>query len=354
MAMNLDNARKVKELVVQHSRAGNLALYAEAQEQGLSFSELLEQLDPTESGAPLDAFERQLLLNGIIAEGTKGIPMEQFFVGGGLILLPEYILREIQRGYKMVQDPTELVATVVADAGPTVRPIYIRTDEAKKPLAKRGPGGGSAYPRVELLFRDKEAAIIDRGRQFDFSYRVVRNQRLPEFRVFLWWIGAQMAFDEVDEIYNILLNGDGTSAGASDVFAGNAGTFAYSDLVHLAISFNVPARMTHVLAAKSDVEKILNLTEFKDPQTWAAMEAFQKSGDFRSLLPLNARLVITPHATATKVLGLDRRFAVRESVAQPLMIEAEKVIAQKLESAVVSKESVYTVMVDGAALLSDY
>jgi len=84
------------------------------------------------------------------------------------------------------------------------------------------------------------------------------------------------------------------------------------------------------------------------------MEAFQRSGDFRSLLPLNARLVIVPHATATKVLGLDRRFAVRESVAQPLMIEAEKVIAQKLESAVVSKESVYTVMVDGAALLSDY
>jgi hypothetical protein len=51
---------------------------------------------------------------------------------------------------------------------------------------------------------------------------------------------------------------------------------------------------------------------------------------------------------------MDSRFAVRETVAQPIMIEAEKVINQKLETAVVSKESVYTIMVDGAALVSDY
>ena len=354
MNMNLDNARKVKELVLQHSRAGNLAFYAEAQEQGISFSELLEQLDPTEPGLELDAFERQLLLHGILAEGPRAISMEQFFVGGGLILLPEYILREIRRGYKMVQDPTELVATQVPESGPTVRPIYIKTESAKKPFAKRGPGGGAAYPRVELLFRDKEADIVDRGRQFDFAYRVVRNQKLPEFRVFLWWIGAQMAYDEVDEIYNVLLNGDGSSAGVSDVFDGVGGTLAYSDLVHLVMSFDVPARMTHLIAIKADVEAIMNLDEFQDPQAWSASEAFQRSGDYRSFQPVNARLVVAPHATATKLIGLDSRFAVRESVAQPLMIEAEKVINQKLETAVVSKESVYTVMVDGAALLTDY
>ena len=354
MNLNLDNARKVKELVVQHSRAGNLALYAEAQEQGISFSDLLEQLDPTEPGASLDAFERQLMLNGILAEGSKGIAMEQFFVGGALILVPEYILREIQRGYKMIQDPAELVATTVFEAGPTVRPIYIKTDKAKESLGRRGSGGGSAYPRVELLFRDKEAVVLDRGRQFDFSYRVVRNQKLTEFRVFLWWIGAQMAFDEVDDIYSILLNGDGASGAAANVFAGNAGSFVYSDLVHLAMAFTVPARMSHVLAAQSDVEKILNMTEFKDPLVWRNAEPMQRSGDFRSLMPVNSKLVIVPNGTATKLIGMDAHFAVRESVSQPLMIEAEKVIAQKLETAVISKESVYTVMVDGAALLSDY
>jgi len=354
MQINLDNARKLKELVVQHSRAGNLALYSEAQEQGLSFSELLEQLDPTEEGARLDAFERQLMLNGILAEGPRSISMEQFFVGGGLILMPEYILREIKRGYKMVQDPSELVASSVPENGPTVRPIYIKTGAAQQHLGRRGSGGGSAYPRVELLHREKEAVIVDRGREFDFSYRIVRNQKLAEFRVFLWWIGAQMAYDEIDEIYNVLMLGDGTSPAATDVFNGVGGTFGYSDLVHLAMSFDVPAHLTHIMAAKADVEKIINLTQFQDPLVWREAQSFQRSGDYKSLYPVNAKLVVAPHATATKVLALDSRFAVRESVAQPLMIEAEKVINQKLETAVVSKESVYTVMVDGAALLSDY
>jgi len=354
MTMNLDNATKLKELIVRHSRSGNPALYAEAQEQRISLTELLEQLDPSEPEAKLDAFERQLMLHGIETQGARAITMEQFFVGGGLILLPEYILREVKRGYRMVQNPTDLLATVVHESGPTVRPIYIKTELAKESLGKKGTGGGAAYPRVELLHRTKEADIVDRGRQFDFSYRVIRNQKLTEFRVFLWWIGAQMAYDEVDEIYDLLLNGDGVSAGSTDVFNGVGGTFAYSDLVHLAMSFDVPSRMTHILAAQEDVEKIVNLTELQHPDAWNERELFRRSGDYRSFLPMNARLVIVPHATATKVIGLDSRFAVRETVAQPLMIEAEKVISQKLEKAVVSKESVYTIMVDGATKLSDY
>ena len=354
MSNNLDQARKLKELIVQHSRSGNLSLYSEAQEKNLTFSELLEQIDPSDHETKLDAFERQLMLHNIRADGHNAISMEQFFVGGGLILLPEYILREIRHGYKMVQDPAELIASSTLEPGPTVRPIYINTQSAKESLAQRGAGSGSAYPRIELLYRDKEAEIKDRGRQFDFSYRVIRNQKLTEFRVFLWWIGAQMAYDEIDEIYDILVNGDGTSAGATDVFDGVGGTFAYSDLVHLTMSFNVPACMTHIIANKDDIETIINLSQFQDAAAWNANELFTKQGDYRSFLPVNAKMVVAPTAVATEIIGIDSRFAVRESVAQPLMIEAEKVINQKLESAVVSKESVYTVMVDGAALLSDY
>ncbi|NQU04756.1 MAG: hypothetical protein HQ568_01585, partial [Calditrichaeota bacterium] len=127
MEANLDNAGKLKEMIIRHSRAGNTALYAEAQEQGVTFSELLEDIDPSPQDSKLDAFERQLMLHEIRADSPRSITMEQFFVGGGLLLLPEYILREIKRGYQMVQDPTDLVATIVRDAGPTVRPIYIKT-----------------------------------------------------------------------------------------------------------------------------------------------------------------------------------------------------------------------------------
>lgn len=358
MSIDFQQAKSVKELVQNHSRAGNLALYSEAQEQGLTLSELLEEMDPSprndygEIVGELDAFERQLYLSGIISNGKASITVEQFFVGSGLMLIPEYILREIRRGYTMVQDPSELIAASVAVQGPTVKPIYIKTTEAKKSLAERSDG--ASYPAVNLMYRDKEAAILDRGRRFDFSYKVVKNQKLAEFRVFLWWIGAQMAYDEIDEIYNIIVNGDGTSPAATDVFNGSGGTFAYTDLVHLALSFDVPSRMTHLLGTKDDIGVILNMAEFKDAEAWKATEIYQRTGQLGSFMPVNAKLVVAPNATSTKFAALDHRFAIRESVAQPLMIEAEKVISQKLESAVVSKESVYTIMVDDAIYISDY
>lgn len=359
MSLDLTRAQTLKGTVIEHSRAGNLSLYHEAQEQGLTLTEYLEKQDPSPRdtqgriASELDAFERQLAVQEIATNGNGSITVEQFFVGGAMILLPEYILREIRKGYSMVQDPAELIATSVPEAGPTVRPIYIKSTEAKKTAGKRA-SGGAGYPRVQLLYRDKEAAIIDRGRQFDFSYRIVKNQKLAEFRVFLWWIGAQLAYDEIDAIYDVVFNGDGTSPAATDVFDGSAGSFTYKDLVHLGSAFDVPNRMTHILANKSDIETILNLSQFQDAQAFAASELVQRSGQYANLLPLNARLVAVPSATASEIAAIDSRFAVRESVSQALMIEADKVIERKLETAVVSKESVYTVMVDDARKASDY
>jgi len=159
---------------------------------------------------------------------------------------------------------------------------------------------------------------------------------------------AQFAYDEIDEIYNIIVNGDGTSPGAANVFNGSAGIWAYSDMVHLAMSFDVPSQMTHVIGTKTDIEKILNLAQYQDPDTWHAAQLFSQQGRYQGLLPMNAKLVVSPNAVSTKFAALDKRFAIRESLAQPLMIEAEKIITQKLESAVISKESVYTIMVDEA------
>lgn len=358
MTLDFSNAYTLREKINDHSRSGNLALYSEAQDRGVTFTELLEELDPSPrkpDGAldtPLDAFERQLYLANIVMNGRHATSLEQFLTGAGLILAPEYVSREIQRGYKMVQDPTELVAAQVAERGPTVKPIYIKTDGAKKALARRNEM--ASYPLVKLAYREKDAAMVDRGRQFDFSYRVLKNQKLAEFRVFLWWIGAQLAFDEITEIYSICVNGDGTSPAPSNSFNGTAGTFAYGDLVHLSMAFSGPARMTHLVGSKSDIEAILKISEFADPQAFQGASTYQETGDYRTFLPINTKLVVCPGATATKLAAIDNRFAVRESVAQPLLIEAEKVIAQKLESAVISKESVYTIMVDDAIAMSDY
>ncbi|HEX7343171.1 MAG TPA: hypothetical protein VF398_02845, partial [bacterium] len=204
MSLDFSQAESLKQTVVRHSRAGDLSLYAEAQQRGMTLSELLEELDPSPKSRDgqfdggLDAFERQMLVLGLSGTGRRAITVEDFYLGGGMILLPEFIQREIERGYRLVQDPRELLAASVAVSGPSIKPIYIKLDNAKESFAKRSDG--AAYPSVQLLYREKEANIQDKGRRFDFSYKVVRGQRLDEFKVFLWWIGAQFAYDEIDEI----------------------------------------------------------------------------------------------------------------------------------------------------------
>jgi hypothetical protein len=324
----------------------------------MSLSEYLEELDPSERdekgiiNTPLDAFERLLYVLDLPTSGRKAITVDEFFVSKGMILSAELLMREIRRGYKMVQDPEELIAVSVPVSGPSVRPIYIKTANAQKSLAIKEEA--AEYPSVKLAYRDKELTIKDKGRRFDFTYKMVKNQKLTEFKNFLWWVGAQIAYDEIDEIYQVIVNGDGTSAGATNYFNGTPGTLAFSDLVHLAASFQVPAQMTHILATKEDVEVILNMSEFKDPLSWRESELFARTGDYRAFRPVNAKMVVAPNATATKLAALDHRFAIRESVSQPLMIEAEKVISQKLESAIISKESVYSIMVEEAIGLCDY
>ena len=343
--------------IAKHSRNKTVALYGQAQESELSLSELFETIDPTQldpDGQPAgpDAFERQLALAGIITSGRKSTSLGSFVTGPGLILLPEFITREITRGYQMVQDPTELLAAVVPDDSPVVKPIYLQTTEARKTASKRAEAAG--YPVSKLLYREKEIPMQDRGRQFDFSYQILRNQRVPEFTAFLNFMGAQIASDELDEIYTTLLDGDGTSPAAVDVFNGGAGTLAYTDIVHLALSFDGPTQMTHILGLGSDIEVILNLTPFQDATAWRATELFARTGDYRSFLPLHSKLVICSGATTTKVIGLDARFAIKETVASPLMVEAEKIITQKLETAVISKEACYSIMIDEARKLTDY
>ena len=356
--MDLTRSNTLKEKVIELSRTGSMAWYREAQEQGLTLSEYLEKMDPSprddqgKMASPLDAFERLLYVLDLPASGKESITVDEFFVSKGMILSAELLMREIRRGYKMVQDPEELVAVSVPVNGPSVRPIYIKTDNAQKSLALKEEG--AEYPSVTMAYRDKELNIKDKGRRFDFTYKLVKNQKLAEFKNFLWWVGAQIAYDEIDDIYDIIINGDGTSSGATDHFDGTPGTLAFSDLVHLAASFTVPAQMTHILAAKSDIEVVLTMSQFQDPLSWRESELFARTGDYRAFRPVNAKLVSAPNATATKLAALDHRFAIRESVSQPLMIEAEKVISQKLESAIVSKESVYSIMVEEAIGISDY
>lgn len=56
---------------------------------------------------------------------------------------------------------------------------------------------------------------------------------------------------------------------------------------------------------------------------------------------------------ADYVIGLDNRFAIEEVVSQPLMIEYDKVIEQKIEEAVISESLAYAKIIKESSLVLD-
>ena len=101
---------------VDLNRAADLHItrdhYLEAESRGLSLSELLETdaYDPTPSGSPLDAFERQLAVHGIRTGRARSSTVELFY-SQAPALLPEFMRREIQRGQSMRPEIARLVAS---------------------------------------------------------------------------------------------------------------------------------------------------------------------------------------------------------------------------------------------------
>ena len=56
---------------------------------------------------------------------------------------------------------------------------------------------------------------------------------------------------------------------------------------------------------------------------------------------------------ADYVIGLDNRFAIEEVIGQPLMVEYDKVIEQKIEEAVISESVAYAKVVKESSLILD-
>ena len=99
---------------------------------------------------------------------------------------------------------------------------------------------------------------------------------------------------------------------------------------------------------KDVIKTILNITEFKDPLIGFK---FQSSGEITS--PLGATLVRCDEVTDDVIVGLDNRFALEEVFSQPLTIEYDKVIEQRLEEAVISESVAYAKIIEDAVRVLD-
>ncbi len=322
-------------------------LYTEAEARGLSLSELLESddFDPTPSGSPLDAFERQLALAGIRFGGRTPTTVEQFYQKAPT-LLPEFMLREIRRGQAMRPELARLIANSTTASTNRYTPFYIDTTDASK-FSLRPVGEGAETPQLVVTEQTHAVPVKDYGLALKASYKALRYRTTSQFRVLLWYIGFKMQTDKIGMIVDVIINGDGNSNPASVTNVASSGTLAYADLINLWSTF-APYEMNTIVCHINTLKTILTMNEFKDP---LAGYRFQQSGELFS--PLGASLVRCDDVPTDFVIGLDNRFAVEEVVTQPLMVEYDKIIEQRLEEAVITESVTYAKVLKGASAILD-
>lgn len=336
---------------VDFNRASEITVdkdtYLEAESRGMTLSELLEtaEYDPSLSGSPLDAFERQLALAGIRLGGKNPTLVDQFYQKAPT-LMPEFILREIKKGQSMRPELSSLLANSTTVNNNRYTPFHIDTSTTDK-FSLRPIGEGSEIPQIHVTEQTHSINVPEYGLGLKASYKSLRYRTTAQFRVLLWYIGFKLQTDKIAFVVDCILNGDGNSNPADTVNAATSGTLTYDDLITLWAEFE-PFEMNTIICHIGKLKTILTLEEFKDPM---AGYRFQGKGEMFS--PLGAALVRCDEVPTDLVIGLDSRFAVEEVITQPLMIEYDKVIEQRFEEAVISESVAYAKVIKEASVALD-
>lgn len=337
---------------VDLSRAADLAvtrdLYVEAESRGLTLTELLETdaYDPSPANSPLDAFERQLMVNGIRTGGKRSSTVEMFF-NRAPALLPEFMMREVRRGQLMRPEIARLVASSSSVAANRYTPFHIDADSTMEKLSLRPIGDGAEVPQLAVTEQTHTLPIHDYGLALKVSYKALRYRSTAQFRVLLWYIGYRLAADRLAMVVDVLQNGDGNSNAAPVINTSASGTVDYADLIELWSQFD-PFEMNTLLCHQGQIKALLSLSEFRDA---SAGFSFQSSG--RLVNPLGSTLVRADSVPQDQIIGLDRRFAIEEVVSQPLTVEYDKIIEQRFEEAVISESVAYAKVVPQACVVLD-
>ncbi len=360
--IDLDKALEIASEFDKYKKDG-LSLYKDLQSSKMSLSDRLEKLDPTPKDTdgnaitPTDAFTRHLMACDIQLSGDNQFTIEKL-MNQAEYLMPELVLREIRAGMNVEEkfSARDCIAAIVPSKGATYHPLFIpdlnlQTAATRRRYslgARANSGKGAEFPVVSIHRREKDIVVEDNGRTIEAAYSVIRDYGWADFAVFLRLIGAQMAADELQDIYDLGITGDGTVGPAIDTFGGVAGTLAYTDLITNQTSYEAPFNMTRTLAPQQSLRTILALPQFQDPLSgWE----FQKTG--KMVTPMGSKLKQvnnTPgsNPVGTVIVTLDNQFAVKEVVNQALSVEADKIINRKFEQAVVSKASRFCIIADGA------
>lgn len=197
-------------------------LYVQAQEKGITMSQLLEQMYPAAEGDKLTAFERSLKQQGIVtksvhAKGFSADKVEAFYrTDENKILFPEYVATTMRTELMAESILPYLTSNITTIDSNTYKSTYIHFDDKnKKASRKRRVTEAAELPTAQIRFKEKSINIFKFGLAIQSSYEAIRRMKIDMLARHIAFISIMQGLDQVDDVLEILVNGDGNEGTAA-------------------------------------------------------------------------------------------------------------------------------------------
>ena len=318
-------------------------------EKNKTFSEILEELDPTENyeGTSLfnmDAFQRQLKRFDIHVNGKNSDTVEKFFsTKDSQVLFPEYISRciggEIEEDQNSVKN---LVANTIKIDNPAYKNVII--DHDKKDNEIKEIEEGNALPEINISLKENNIKIKKIGFVLNASYEALQYQKLSVFNIFLKQIGIKFNKYLFQNAIKTIIDGDGNKNESTKINLKKE--IKYGDLIDIFIKLK-PYNLTTIVVSPLAMQKILTISEFSQHQTGLN---FQNTGTLNHLL--GAKLICSTALKETVIVALDKKFTLNYILAQNLNIESDKIIDKQLNQSVVTMRYAFSKLCKDASIVT--
>ncbi len=308
---------------------------------GKSFTQALEELDPSEnykgtSLEGLDAFERQLKRFDIKVSGPDSDTIAKFFsTTDSSALFPEYIARAVAIGAENHSKIEKIIATTTRIDSLDYRSY--QTIMTSSQLELLNTDEGQSFTEVPIKTNDTLTKLHKYGRLLVATYEAIKFQKLDLFSVILKQIGAHISNSQFRSALLVIENSNVEKISATPE------GIKYEDLVNLWNSFDA-YNMTTLVACGKDVANILKMPEFRD-----ANAGLDFHGTGRVVTPLGAELLRCDNYNEGNLIGLDKSCALERVEAAPVTVEFEKIIDRQFERAAIYTIVGFSKILDGAS-----
>ncbi len=345
-------------------------MYKLAADQKLSFTQLLERINPTQEGQKLDAFERQLQRFGIVtksdaANGIFATTIDGFLhASDGMkfenqplqrdpastILFPEYISKVARVGLlkDTDYDMNQIIGSTRIIQGTTFKDFWIdqtpgqqgSVDTAKYAMGRTTEFG--TFPRVKIGWQETAKSLYKRGVQIDMSYEFQREATMDILNMVIDRIMMSQRIDLFKKAMSIAYNG--TTAVESDSLDASAtgGVLTYEAWLKWTASFAPYAPDTYYMHINTAIKVIMMDKPNIDPvSVMASLEQGPITQNIQVARGVWKNVTIWPFSDDTipeeYILTLDKRYALERIVqAGTDLQETEKIITQQFDSIVIS------------------